>query len=94
MHRVVTPGFVDPAGVTELLAREAGWMTTSGKIGLPLLAMVKVVGRQQYLPFVLLKEASHIPPGRRKLHTEPVPAEILNMLKERDDSIKAINGKK
>ena len=42
--------WTDPAGVTALLARldrEAGWWTTSGNIGLPPLARVMGVGRQQ-----------------------------------------------
>ena len=35
---------------------------------------------------ILLKAASHhIPTGRRKLHTQQVPAEILAMMEERDD---------
>ena len=39
--------WTDPARVTALLAREAGWWTTSGNIGLPPLARVMGVGRQQ-----------------------------------------------
>ena len=39
--------WTDQAGVTALLAREAGWWTTSGNIGLPPLARVMGVGRQQ-----------------------------------------------
>ena len=39
----------------------------------------------------LLKAASHhIPNGRRKLHTQQVPAEILAMMEERDDLRKQI----
>ena len=35
---------------------------------------------------ILLKAASHhIPTGRHRLHEEPVPAEILNMMNRRDD---------
>ena len=33
--------------MTALLAREAGWWTTSGNSGLPLLARLMGVGRQQ-----------------------------------------------
>ena len=39
----------EEAGVTELMAGEAGWCTTSRKIGLPSLARVMGVGRQQQL---------------------------------------------
>ena len=38
--------WTDPARVTALLAREAGWWTTNGNIGLPPLARVMGVGRQ------------------------------------------------
>ena len=35
---------------------------------------------------VLLKAASpHIPTGRHRLHEEPVPAEILDVMTRRDD---------
>ena len=40
--------WTDPAGVTALLDREAGWWTTSGNIRLPPLARVMGVGRQQH----------------------------------------------
>ena len=50
-HHIITPGFVDrprrsdcTAGKMDL---EDGWMTTSGKIGIPPLARVMGVGRQQ-----------------------------------------------
>ena len=39
--------WTDPAGVNALLDGEAGWWTTSGNIGLPPLARVMGVGRQQ-----------------------------------------------
>ena len=39
--------WTDPAGVTAQMDGEAGWWTTSGNIGLPPLARVKGVCRQQ-----------------------------------------------
>ena len=51
MHHIVTPGFVDIPRRYDCTAghmgREAGWWTTSGRIGLPPLARVIGVGRQQ-----------------------------------------------
>ena len=50
-RRIVTPGFVDRScrseGTTGQMDGEAGWWTTSGKIGLPPLVWVMGVGRQQ-----------------------------------------------
>ena len=51
MHHIVTPGFVDRPRRSDCTAGqmdgEAGWWTTSGNIGLPPLARVMRVGRQQ-----------------------------------------------
>ena len=51
MHHIVTPGFVDKPRRSDCTAGqmdgEAGWWTTSGNIGLPPLARVMGVGRQQ-----------------------------------------------
>ena len=50
-HHIVTPGFVDrPRGsdcTASQMDGEAGWWTTSGKIGLPPLARVMGLGGQQ-----------------------------------------------
>ena len=50
-HHIVTPGFVDRPRRSDCTAGqmdgEAGWWTTSGNIGLPPLARVMGVGRQQ-----------------------------------------------
>ena len=52
-HHVVTPGYVDRPrqcdGTTGQMDGEAGWWTTSGKIGLPTLARINGVGRQEPL---------------------------------------------
>ena len=49
MHHIVNPGFVDKPWQSNCTAGqmdgEAGWWTTSGKIGLPPLARVMGVGR-------------------------------------------------
>ena len=51
MHHVVTPGFEGrhrwSDGTAGHMDGEAGWWTTSGKIGLPPLTRIKGVGRQQ-----------------------------------------------
>ena len=51
MHHIVTPGFVNRPRWSDCTAGqmdgEAGWWTTSGNIGLPPLARVMGVGRQQ-----------------------------------------------
>ena len=51
MHHIVAPGFVDRPRRSDCTAGqmdgEAGWWTTSGNIGLPPLARVMGVGRQQ-----------------------------------------------
>ena len=51
MHHIVTTGFVDRPRRSDCTAGqtdgEAGWWTTSGNIGLPPLARVMGVGRQQ-----------------------------------------------
>ena len=51
MHHIATPGFVDIPRRSDctagLLDGEAGWWTTSRNIGLPQLARVMGVGRQQ-----------------------------------------------
>ena len=50
-HHIVAPGFVDKPRRSDCTAGqmdgEAGWWTTSGNIGLPPLARVMGVGRQQ-----------------------------------------------
>ena len=50
-HDIVTPGFVGGSCRSDCTAGhvdvEAGWWTTSGKIGLPTLARFMGVGRQQ-----------------------------------------------
>ena len=50
-HHIVTPGFVDRPRRSDCTAGqmdgEAGWWTTCGNIGLPPLARVMGVGRQQ-----------------------------------------------
>ena len=50
-HHIVTPGFVDRPRRSDCAAGrmdgEAGWWTTCGNIGLPPLARVMGVGRQQ-----------------------------------------------
>ena len=50
-HHIVAPGFVDRPRRSDCTAGqmdgEAGWWTTSGNIGLPPLARVMGVGRQQ-----------------------------------------------
>ena len=50
-HHIVTPGYVDRPrrsdGTSGQMDGEAGWCNTSGMIGLPPLARVKGVGRQQ-----------------------------------------------
>ena len=52
-HHIVAPGFVDRPRRSECTAGqmdgEAGWWTTSGNIGLPPLARVMGVGRQQHV---------------------------------------------
>ena len=51
-HHIVTPGFVDRPRRSDCTAGqmdgEAGWWTTSGNTGLPPLARVMGVGRQQH----------------------------------------------
>ena len=51
-HHIVAPGFVDRPRRSDCTAGqmdgEAGWWTTSGNIGLPPLARVMGVGRQQH----------------------------------------------
>ena len=51
MHHIVAPGFVDRPRRSDCTAGqmdgEAGWWTTRGNIGLPPLARVMGVGRQQ-----------------------------------------------
>ena len=53
-HHIVTPGFVGGNRRSDCTAGqmdgEAGWWTTSGNIGLPPLARVMGVGRQQQRP--------------------------------------------
>ena len=53
MHHIVAPGFVDRPRRSDCTAGqidgEAGWCTTSGNIGLPSLARVMEVGRQQHV---------------------------------------------
>ena len=50
-HHIINPGFVDGPRRSDCTAgqmdEEAGWWATSGKIGLPPLARVMGVGRQQ-----------------------------------------------
>ena len=63
MHHIVTPEFVDIPCQSECTAgkmdREAGWWTTSGKIGLLPLARVMGVGRQQCHLHSFLKVTRH-----------------------------------
>ena len=53
-HHIVAPGFVDRPRRSDCTAGqidgEAGWWTTNGNIGLPPLARVMGVGRQQQHP--------------------------------------------
>ena len=55
---MVTPGFVDRPRRSDCTAGqvdgEAGWWTTSGNIGLPPLARVMGVGRQQHNMYLLM----------------------------------------
>ena len=59
MHHIVTPGFVDRPRRSDCTAGqmdgEAGWWTTCGNIGLPPLARVMGVGRQQQVNVLLSK---------------------------------------
>ena len=53
MHYIVSPGSIDKPRQSDCtggqMDREAGWWTTSGNIGLPPLARVMGVGRQQQM---------------------------------------------
>ena len=71
-HYIVAPGFVDRPRRSDCTAGhmdgEAGWWTTSGNIGLPPLARVMGVGRQQQrlLPGIQLSQG-----GKSRLRRRP-----------------------
>ena len=60
MHHIVNPGVVDKPRLSDCTAgqrdEEAGWWTTSEKIGLPPLARVMCVGRQQHQAMGRMRE--------------------------------------
>ena len=82
MHHIVTPGFVDRPRRSDCTAGqmygEAGWWTTSGNIGLPPLARVMGVGRQQQLNYTVAKGFNQMAPPARTITV------ALNMSKALD----------
>ena len=78
-HHIVAPGFVDRPRRSDYTAGqrdgEAGWWTTSGNIGLPPLARVMGVGRQQHT--VLLEKLRYY--GTRDTELQLMKNYLLNI---------------